>query len=79
MCHMTATSSDRFLWHPGLTVAIYRVNPRTLERTPVRTTILPPADAPALDRGFPPCACPRCARRTDRRGPDARPTAERMG
>lgn len=47
--------------HPGLTFRIYRVNPATLKRTPVRQrTAAAAATEPLVTSGWPPCRCPRC-------------------
>ncbi|MEU9285950.1 hypothetical protein AB0D57_14800 [Streptomyces sp. NPDC048275] len=48
--------------HPGLTIKVYRVNPETMERTPVCSRSLPPADEAAFSMAFPPCCCPRCTK-----------------
>ncbi|MFE2533062.1 hypothetical protein [Streptomyces sp. NPDC059371] len=55
---MTDTSSDSL--HPGLTITVYRVDPVTMERTPVHSRSLPPADEPSFSLAFPPCECSRC-------------------
>lgn len=50
--------------HPGLTIRIYTVNPRTLERTSqyARRT-LEPAKVPLAVSAWPPCSCPQCGGR----------------
>ncbi|WP_328449870.1 hypothetical protein OG780_19345 [Streptomyces sp. NBC_00386] len=58
---MTATGSDSM--HPGLTITVYRVDPKTMERTPVRSRSLPPAKEPVFSLAFPPCECSRCTKR----------------
>lgn len=55
---MTDTGSESA--HPGLTISVYRINPATLERTPVRTRTLAPLDMPVMSLAFPPCECPQC-------------------
>lgn len=55
---MTDTGSE--ITHPGLTVSVYRINPQTLERSPVHTRTLAPLDEPVMNLAFPPCQCPRC-------------------
>ncbi|MFF1743239.1 hypothetical protein [Streptomyces mirabilis] len=55
---MTDTGSDSM--HPGLTLTVYRVNPETMERTPVCSRVLPPADEAVFSMAFPPCGCSRC-------------------
>ncbi|WP_143674238.1 MULTISPECIES: hypothetical protein [Streptomyces] len=57
---MTDTGSDSM--HPGLTITVYRVNPETMERTPIRSRALPPADQPVSSLAYPPCACSRCVK-----------------
>ncbi|MFF3817139.1 hypothetical protein [Streptomyces bluensis] len=50
--------------HPGLTIAVYRIDPVTLVRTPVRARrTVPPIDNPPLNLAFPPCRCPGCCAR----------------
>lgn len=49
--------------HPGLTITVYRVDPKTMERTPVRSRSLPPAKEPVFSLAFPPCECSRCTKR----------------
>lgn len=48
--------------HPGLTITVYRVDPETMERTPVCSRSLPPADEPVFSMAFPPCRCFRCTK-----------------
>ncbi|MFD7131336.1 hypothetical protein [Streptomyces sp. NPDC059894] len=51
-----------------MTIAVYRIDPRTGVRTQVRPlrTVEPP-DVPELFGRFPPCACPLCRAGTDAR------------
>ncbi|MBZ9642353.1 hypothetical protein [Streptomyces sp. PSKA30] len=53
-------TTDSESTHPGLTIEVYRINPETLERTPVRSVTFAPSDAPVYSLEFPPCECPRC-------------------
>ncbi|MGW6458040.1 hypothetical protein ACWF94_19365 [Streptomyces sp. NPDC055078] len=46
-----------------LTISVYRVDPKTLDRTPVKSCVLPPAEVPMMSQAYPPCRCTRC---TDR-------------
>jgi hypothetical protein len=46
--------------HPGLRISVYRVDPRTMKRTPIRAGTLPAADDVIFNMAFPPCECPRC-------------------
>ncbi|MGW2563180.1 hypothetical protein ACWCXB_28930 [Streptomyces sp. NPDC001514] len=46
--------------HPGLAISVYRVNPETKVRTPVKECTLPAADQPAFSLAYPACACARC-------------------
>ncbi|MER6531367.1 hypothetical protein [Streptomyces sp. NPDC001508] len=55
---MTDTGSETT--PPGITVSVYRINPETLQRTPVHTRTLAPLDVPVFNLEFPPCECPRC-------------------
>ncbi|GAA3766706.1 hypothetical protein [Streptomyces chiangmaiensis] len=55
---MTDTGSDTA--HPGLIITVYRVNPETLKRTPVSSSVVPAANHVAMNLAFPPCECPRC-------------------
>ncbi|MFF4541058.1 hypothetical protein [Streptomyces aureus] len=48
--------------HPGLTITVYRVNPATMERTPVQSRSVPPAEEPAFSLAFAPCECSRCTK-----------------
>lgn len=52
---------DRPDAHPGLTISVYRVDPRTLTRTPAVARMLPASEEPVMSLAYPPCACPRCA------------------
>lgn len=43
-----------------MTLAVYRIDPQTGARTPVRSThTVQPASVPDLSSQYPPCACPR--------------------
>ncbi|MFF3327820.1 hypothetical protein [Streptomyces sp. NPDC002889] len=55
---MTTTGSGTP--NPGLTISIYRVDPRTLERSPAVARMLPASDEPVMTSAYPPCACPHC-------------------
>jgi hypothetical protein len=55
---VTETGSD--IAHPGITVSVYRINPQTLERTPISSRALPASDHAVISLAFPPCECPRC-------------------
>lgn len=47
--------------HPGLTMNVYRVDPRTLARTPVSSVSFRPSDdASPRPLVYPPCRCARC-------------------
>jgi hypothetical protein len=49
--------------HPGLTFRVYRVDPITGKRTPVRQrTAVAAATEPLATSVWPPCRCPLCAR-----------------
>ncbi|WP_159039630.1 hypothetical protein [Streptomyces sp. TP-A0356] len=64
---MRTTGSDDKTTHPGLTISVYRLDPATGQRTPLRPARhVPPADEPAFSLAFPPCECPRCAGRVNR-------------
>ncbi|WP_030883761.1 hypothetical protein [Streptomyces sp. NRRL S-1868] len=52
--------------HPGLTIKIYTVNSKTLERGPATLFTLPPAKGPMDSSAFPVCECPRCRARAER-------------
>lgn len=55
---MTTERSDH-ITHPGLTIEVYRLDPVTGRRTPVRPRrSVPPADDPVMNLAFPPCQCP---------------------
>ncbi|MEU6347038.1 hypothetical protein ABZ883_39545 [Streptomyces sp. NPDC046977] len=59
---MTTTANDASV-HPGLIVRIYRVNPKTMQRTLPITRTVPAADGPMITSLFPPCECDRCGGR----------------
>jgi hypothetical protein len=45
----------------AMTIAVYRVNPKTGVRTDVQSKrTFVPGDVPEWAGGFPPCTCPRC-------------------
>ncbi|MEV6655024.1 hypothetical protein [Streptomyces sp. NPDC051219] len=46
--------------HPGMTISVYRVGPRTFDRTPAVARVLPASEGPPMSLAYPPCACPRC-------------------
>ncbi|MGW0553241.1 hypothetical protein ACWDZ6_03335 [Streptomyces sp. NPDC002926] len=56
---MTTTGSGKD--HPGLAISVYRVDPKTNARTPVKTCALPAAEELPFSMAYPPCACPRCS------------------
>ncbi|NUK10372.1 hypothetical protein HRW23_24620 [Streptomyces lunaelactis] len=56
---MTTTGSGKE--RPGLAISVYRVDPETKERTPVKASVLPAAKALPFSMAYPPCACPRCS------------------
>jgi hypothetical protein len=54
----------------GLTIAVYRVNPVTGERTTVKeSTRVPADDHPIMTGVFPPCECPKCEPKNRLEGP----------
>ncbi|MFI1401083.1 hypothetical protein [Streptomyces sp. NPDC020681] len=55
---MTTTGSGKE--RPGLAISVYRVDPETKERTPVKASVLPAADVLPFSLAYPPCSCPRC-------------------
>ncbi|MFD5874001.1 hypothetical protein [Streptomyces sp. NPDC060322] len=55
---MTTTGSGTP--QPGLTICVYRVNPQTGDRTPLKQYETTPADGPMETVAYPPCTCPRC-------------------
>ncbi|MEU9015374.1 hypothetical protein AB0D12_37800 [Streptomyces sp. NPDC048479] len=56
---MTTTGSGK--GHPGLAISVYRVDPQTHVRTPVKARVLPAAEEPPFSMAYPPCDCPRCS------------------
>ncbi|MFF3910130.1 hypothetical protein ACFYZJ_30085 [Streptomyces sp. NPDC001848] len=45
----------------SMTIAVYRINPETGARTPVRAKhTVKPVEVPDATSGLPPCTCPRC-------------------
>jgi hypothetical protein len=51
----------------AMTIEVYKINPQTGARTPVRSKhTVKPADAPEVGQKYPPCSCPRCTSGADR-------------
>ncbi|MFF5009647.1 hypothetical protein ACFY3G_43320 [Streptomyces phaeochromogenes] len=48
--------------HPGLTIRVYRVDPETMEETPVCARTLPASDEAMMTVAYPPCGCERCSK-----------------
>jgi len=56
---VTTTGSGKD--HPGLAISVYRVDPKTKVRTPVKACVLPAVESLPFSIAYPPCACPRCS------------------
>ena len=58
--------TDEAPGHPGLSIKIYTVDSKTLQRGPAVSFTLPPAKGPMESSVFPECECPRCRARPGR-------------
>ncbi|SER55586.1 hypothetical protein SAMN05421870_102465 [Streptomyces qinglanensis] len=64
--HSPTDRTDEETRHPGLTIKIYTVNSKTLERGPATLYTLPPARGPMDSSTYPVCECPRCRAHPER-------------